>query len=49
MEEETKFDLLTVDRSMGESRWAQLLGVAVLIGIVVFAYLFKKGYLQGLF
>jgi len=49
MDKETKFDLLTIDKSMGESRWSQILGVVVLIGILTFAYLFKKGYLQGLF
>lgn len=49
MEKKTKSDLLTIDKSMGESRWAQMLGVVVLVGIVVFAYLFKKGFFQGLF
>jgi uncharacterized membrane protein YhdT len=41
--------IVKIDKSMGESRWSQILGVVILIGIVVFAYLFKKGFFQGLF
>ncbi|GAG91552.1 unnamed protein product [marine sediment metagenome] len=41
---EMKFNFWTIDRSMGESRFAQVLGVLLFIGIVIFSILFKMGY-----
>ena len=44
MKKEINYNLLTIDKSMGESRWAQILGVVVLVGVFVFAYLYKTGF-----
>lgn len=34
-----------IDESMGEKKSHQILGVVILIGIVIFSYLYKIGYL----
>ena len=49
VDQEIIFDLWTIDKSMGESRFAQILGGLVIVGLVIFAYLFKYGYFKGLF
>ncbi len=34
-------DFFKIDKSMGESRFDQILGVIVLVGIVIFAVVYK--------
>jgi len=40
--EHDEFDLISIDRSMGESRFSQLCGVVLLIALIVGTWLYKK-------